>query len=151
MAVCNENNLYTHRLSGSVAPTRLGLSQILEEARGFVTSAALSELTRHQFLIVVEELATNIISHGNPPGSSTVDYEFCRMGEDVRICLSDSGIPFDPTTLQHVPEADAPSDGREGGWGWPVILKWCELESYTHENGRNHVALLLNPSRTAKT
>lgn len=150
MPVCNENNLHTYQLSGSVAPTRLGLSHILEEARSFVSTAALTELARHQFLIVVEELITNIITHGNPPVSTTVDYQFCRVGEGVRICLSDCGIPFDPAGLKSVSDVDEPPADREGGWGWPVILEWCELERYGRENGRNHVALLLNPKRNGE-
>ncbi len=148
MSVCNENNLYTHQLTGSVAPTRLGLSQALEEAREFVGSAALPELTRYQFLIVVEELITNIVTHGSPPERTTVDYEFCRIGDAVRICVSDSGAAFDPMSLPEQPANTVICTDKEGGWGWRVILKWCALEDYRRDGDRNHVSLLLDPSRS---
>ena len=145
MSVHNENNPHTHHLSGSAVPTRLGISTALDDARKFIADAELDELARYQFLIVVEELMTNIITHGMPAPNTEIAYEFAYQGGAVRIDLSDSGIPFDPRDLPHFSPDAAIEQEREGGWGWPVIFKWFNLESYRRADGRNHVALLLKP------
>ncbi len=141
MSVCNESNPHTNHLAGAVKSTQLGMSEALDNARAFASAVALNELTRYQFLIVVEELMTNIISHGQPAQTSMVEYEFTYRDGAVRIHLTDGGVPFDPRELS-VRAADV-DQGREGGWGWPVILKWCKLLAYRHEDGRNHLDLLL--------
>ncbi len=149
MPARNENNLHTHQHSGSVAPTPSGMSRAIEDARQFTRSAELPEITRYQFLIVVEELITNIVTHGMPNEDTSIDYEFARLGDGVRIAMSDGGVPFDPTSLPRFAPDAAIEAGKEGGWGWPVILNWCELETFHRVEDRNHVALLLHPGRSA--
>ena len=145
MSVCNEGNLHTNHLAGVAKPTQLGMSEALDDARAFATHAALGELIRYQFLIVIEELITNIISHGQPAHGSTIEYRYDYRDGAVRIHLADAGIPFDPRQMPGCTANAVIDREREGGWGWPVILKWCELVEYRREDGRNHLELLLDP------
>lgn len=102
----------------------------------------MSDLLRYQFLIVVEELMTNIVTHGSPPAGSDVAFDFRNDGHAVGIQLNDSGVPFDPRQMPGADEAAA-SSGNEGGWGWPLILSWCEKLSYERVGDRNVLSLFL--------
>jgi anti-sigma regulatory factor (Ser/Thr protein kinase) len=143
MSVCNENNPHTHRLVGTAAPTSLGMSGALDDAKSFAANVDLEELTKYQFLIVVEELITNIVSHGRPAPDSTIEYQYARHGDAVRISLTDSGVAFDPRAMPEFSPDAAIDEGQEGGWGWPVIFRWCELESYCRNDDRNQIVLVM--------
>lgn len=146
MSDLNEKNLNATRLEGRAPPNAGGLSQTLEQAREFASHAALGELVRYQFLIVVEELVTNIVTHGQPEQDTEISYEFSAGGDAIQLRLSDSGVPFDPRNLVIPPEVENEPNEQEGGWGWPLILKWCDLETYEHVDGKNVLGLSIKTS-----
>lgn len=130
-------------------PTRLDslsrLSESLEKIDG-----ELGFSVREGFVVrlILEELLTNSIKHGDAPGGATVGFELRRHDGCTKIHYSDAGFPFDP-------RADLPKDSRfdeleerpVGQLGWPLILHYCTLDSYVFADGRNRMELTLDPSR----
>ena len=137
----NEQILSGNRHMGEVTPNLAGLSDALEHAREFAHATQMTDLIRFQFLIIVEELITNIVTHGHPAGGSVISYEFRHESAGVGISLRDGGIPFDPRSLQ-TDQTDDPHE-EEGGWGWPLIFRWCDSLNYEHKDNTNILSLSL--------
>lgn len=116
---------------------------MLAEARSFAESASLGETASYRLMVVIEELATNIVAHGQPAPGTTIDYALERAPGCVRITMTDSGIPFDPRDLSKRPPTAALAHQTEGGIGWPLILQWCRLEACSRIRDRNQVILVL--------
>ena len=143
MASGLKNKSIKARLTGSVPADMPGLSQMLDSARQFSSSAGLEGDDKFQFLIVVEELVTNIVTHGMSVQGSTIDYEFAAENGAVHVIMADSGVPFDPRALMHPAIDPEPQLDQEGGWGWPLIFRWCDLDDYRRAEGRNVLTLTL--------
>lgn len=96
--------------------------------------------------LILDELATNIMSHGGETDRRNPEIEIdilCRE-EEVVIEVSDDGRPFDPLTdappapVIGVDTATAPV----GGLGLHLVKNLVESMSYRHENGRNRVTMV---------
>ena len=60
---------------------------------------ACSPVVEQQLLLIYHEALVNAVRHGQP---SNVDVELEYGGDRVRVCVSDDGRGFDPTTLNHI-------------------------------------------------
>lgn len=143
MTACDDNNLYSYSLAGTAHASASGVFAVLADTRVFADAAQLGETVTYRLMVVVEELATNIVSHGQPAPGTTIDYCFERCPDGVRITMADSGIPFDPGDLPQRPQTASIANQPEGGIGWPLILQWCRLEECSRTGDRNRVTLVL--------
>ena len=96
--------------------------------------------------LVLEELATNILSHGgerNRP-SPDIEIDIASRGDELVIEISDDGRPFDP--LRDAPPAPVIDENTDiapiGGMGLRLVTRMVDSIAYRYENGRNRVTLI---------
>lgn len=148
MSGLKDNKMSKLHALGSVPPSAAGLSAAMRAANAFAVKAGLVDPVRYRFLVVFEELITNVVEHGSAAPDSTVDFELAMSGNAVHVHISDAGIAFDPTLLP-APSDDDPTDPeREGGWGWRLILSWCDLTAYLRDRDRNNLDLIVRAEKS---
>jgi serine/threonine-protein kinase RsbW len=98
------------------------VGQIAEALEAFCAAEEIPEDTAWRLKVVIDEIVTNIVSHGDPvdPGAS-IDVWFERHGETVEVRVADDGAAFDPMS-QPAPDLSAPlEDRRPGGLGIALV------------------------------
>lgn len=126
---------------------RGSLSQIRVVLDGMQARLGISDACCLALRLVLEELVTNSIMHGQPTadrdGSETgIHVDFHIEDQFLIFRYVDHGSPFDP-------RADLPRDAREdhlddrpdGQLGWALILHYCDLLDYQRASGQNRMLL----------
>ncbi len=113
------------------------------------TEAKLETKPAYGLRLAVDEIATNIITHGyeetGKAGNVTVSGEI--TDSSLTIVLEDSGIPFDPLSrkLPSEDELNLPLEERDiGGLGIFLVLKGVDSFSYEFINGKNRNMFTMN-------
>ena len=112
----------------------------LEELHEFVDGCALSPRTRNAVEVAAEELLSNVWKYAYPPGEPGEAALLLETGpERVRLEVSDSGVPFDPTG---VPPPPPPSlDAAPGGRGIPLVRGLSSSFAWRRDGNRNVVVV----------
>lgn len=103
----------------------------------------ISDDMKFQINLVLDELVSNIISHGHSDGAGvrTIDIRMERGESDVTLILQDDGAPFDPT-LAEPPDTGAPLEDRAvGGLGLHFVRSFMDNVAYQYSDGRNQLIL----------
>jgi sigma-B regulation protein RsbU (phosphoserine phosphatase) len=116
------------------------------EAAGFVLEFSANEglglHDRSVINLIIEELVTNTLNHGNADDNTSIIIELKRASNAVAIGYQDAGIPFDPHHDLGKDDRHLPLEQRSiGGLGWRLILDYCERVDYQRQNGQNKLAL----------
>jgi serine/threonine-protein kinase RsbW len=127
-----------------VAATRLpstqaSVARAIAFAWLFAERARLADNAAERLAIVVEEWLMNIVEHGAAPPASEIALKLERLGDRVRLTVSDAGVAFDPRLI----EFSGPNEDRGGGAGLALISAWARFDSYQHRGGRNQVVMEL--------
>ena len=107
----------------------------LTAARRFAELQGLAAGVADRLAVIVEEWVANVIEHGSPRPGSRIGLRLERVGEGVRITVTDAGIAFDPRET----EESGPNLERGGGAGLALIRAWAEIEGYRRHAGRNRL------------
>lgn len=135
-----EENSRTDAVAGEVAADRSATRKIIEAAARFAERAHLGKEDQVRLRIIVEELLTNLLKHGQLRAESSIGYSFKRSNEEALIEVTDDGAPFDPRRdLEAVRRSHL---GAEGGQGWPLIMSWCRIVDYQRQGDRNRLQLI---------
>ena len=114
------------------------LNGVISFAESVMNDADIPLKDQIKINIALEELFVNIASYAYPEssnGSATIGIE-CSEGT-VRVCLMDSGIPFDPVSRED-PDVDIPAEERKiGGLGIYIVKKSMDQFEYRFENDQN--------------
>jgi len=100
--------------------------------------AAMNPAESSQLKLAVEEAVVNVINYAYPSGTKgniSVDTSF--DGKQVKIVISDSGLPFDPT---EAPSADTTLSASErpiGGLGILLVRQLMDSVNYEWIDGKN--------------
>ena len=113
------------------------VSLAVATARRFGERAALPTDMRAKLAIIVEELVTNIVEHGDAAGRP-ITLELAAALHEVRLTLTDEGTFFDPRGFK-APEFTA----RGGGAGIALVLAWARITGYRRIGSRNQLELTL--------
>jgi len=112
----------------------------LGELHEFVDGCELSPRTRNAVEVVAEELLSNVWKYAFPlgePGEATLLFD--TGAERVRLEISDSGIPFDPTL---VPPPPPPSlETAPGGRGIHLVRSLSSSFAWRRDGSRNVVVV----------
>jgi anti-sigma regulatory factor (Ser/Thr protein kinase) len=127
-------------------PLRLAATlDALEPIRAFVEeAAALAGLDRkrsYRLMLAVDEIATNVITHGYQEAGLTGDVVIYRELDEaaLTITLEDDAIPFDPYSLATPDDLDAPIEERGiGGLGVFLSLHGVDTFLYRRAAEKNH-------------
>ena len=96
--------------------------------------------------LVLDELASNIMSHGRAvsPRDPSITIGLYSHDEEVVIEVSDDGAPFDPVNDAPAPPVIGP--GTEiapvGGFGLHLVKSMTHSVSYRYEGGRNRLTIV---------
>src|SRR6185437_5710608 len=102
--------------------------------RGFAARARVPEEVCRQFLVILDEVLSNILNHGlagAPAGSREIVLQARLLSAAVELEVIDDGPAFDPTT--HIEKGRR----REGGAGLLFVQKLMDEVRFTRRNGRN--------------
>ena len=110
--------------------------------RAFADSSAVDEEARQAAALVLDELLTNIVSHGfSGSGHDLILLEFDIVDEKLQIRITDGGTPFNPFDKPD-PDLDLPLEQRQpGGLGIYLVKKYMDECSYEYRDEQNIVTL----------
>lgn len=104
----------------------------------FSTSVGLSHDTGHRITLILEELFSNLVSHGGGRERAVdADIMLRRDGGTVHIRFGDNGAPFNPLDAPP-PELEGGVENRAvGGLGVHLVLQLTAAVAYRRDEGRN--------------
>jgi serine/threonine-protein kinase RsbW len=115
------------------------IADLTTDTMEFLQGAGVDGRATHHVALVLEELLTNIATHGGAPVEPTwvrITVEPQRVAGEV----IDAGTPFDPRGAP-APDIHAPEDDRPiGGLGLFLVTELTSELEYAHRDGRNHTA-----------
>jgi serine/threonine-protein kinase RsbW len=133
-------------------PATLGsLEEIGKYVIAATTEAGLDTKSAYGLRLAVDEIATNIITHGYEEAGKSGDVSLSGLLTDsaLTIVLEDSGIPFDPLShnLPSEDDLNLPLEDRTiGGLGIMLVLNGVDKFSYEFREGRNRNTFVMNRS-----
>lgn len=113
------------------------------------SEAGLDTKPAYGLRLAVDEIATNIITHGYEDAGKTGDVTVSGEMTDstLKIVLEDTGVPFDPLSrkLPSEDELSLPLEERDiGGLGIFLVLKGVDNFSYEFSDGKNRNIFVMN-------
>ncbi|MFH0967002.1 MAG: ATP-binding protein [Methanobacteriota archaeon] len=129
------DTIVIHATIDAIEQVAIFLEEKLEKAEISMIEAARIQLA-------VEEAVTNVVMHGydGEPGNISI---WCKTSQNrVIITITDTGSPFDPTTI---PPANiiADLDNRNiGGLGVHLIRSVMDEVTYSRDGGKNQLTLV---------
>ena len=101
--------------------------------------------TTAQLNLALEEAVVNVMNYAYPVGSLGV-VNIDAMANDVRLkfVISDTGVPFDPTTKDEVDTTLSVEDRGIGGLGIHLVRKIMDTINYERIDGKNVLTLRKN-------
>ncbi len=117
----------------------------MDTAEGFLAAWRIDPADGAQVMIILDEIASNIIKAAWPQGGEhhfTVDMQLDGAVEPVLTLLTiDDGMPFDPTQVAP-PDLGLGLDQRElGGLGVLMVAKMSDSMTYSHMGGCNRLQI----------
>jgi anti-sigma regulatory factor (Ser/Thr protein kinase) len=136
-----------HTTSLTVPATLESLQPISAFVLGGADAAGLSKSARYRLRLAVDELATNVITHGSAgaevPGP--IDVRLEMDDKTLTVILEDTGVLFDPRQVLPPAHLHLPAEEREpGGLGVYLALEGVDHFSYERVGGRNRNVLVMN-------
>ena len=107
--------------------------------RSAADSAGLDEANVYRLVLAVDEVATNIVTHGyDEAGLAGVIRIWSEMDAKVlRVFLEDTGAPYDPEKCSVVDISQPIEKRREGGLGVFLATLGVDDLQYSSNAGRN--------------
>lgn len=113
-----------------------GFMETIGEAVGIDPSLVIS------LNLALEEAVTNVISYAYPEGQEgTVDIDVRATKEQLEFVISDSGIPFDPTTKEDADITLGVEERPIGGLGIFLVRQLMDTILYEYKDKKNILTL----------
>lgn len=121
--------------------TTRGLDTAVKRLRRILDARRLHPRHRHDVELVFEEVASNIVSYGQP--SRAVEAVVC-FGDETILTFEDDGVAFDPRAQPPPPAATQRSELRIGGLGLVIVRDLCTRLDYVRTpEARNRLTLAI--------
>jgi serine/threonine-protein kinase RsbW len=127
----------------------------LKPIRDYVTlvanTAGIGKTRAYGLALAVDEIATNIITHGYEEAGRTGDIIIHAQVTEgvVEITMEDAGVPFDPWTHANPESLNAPLEDRGmGGLGIFLAQKNVDEFRYDYVNGHNRNTFVIRMADT---
>lgn len=133
--------------SRRVEPVRLAaeldsLAEVVRYVRATASLACLPERQTNRLRLAVEELVTNVVTHGRAP--EVIELEGGVDPDCTWLRVEDTASPFDPTSVAGPADLDRPLAEREpGGLGLYLARSMVDQMIYEYANGRNRTTVVL--------
>lgn len=110
----------------------------------FAHQCGLPDDERSRLLIILDELFTNVVTHGYGPHSAggTVAVALGWERDRLRISFVDDGQPFDPLAFRGPDLEDATEERGIGGLGIHIVCSLVHQARYRRKGDRNHLHLI---------
>ncbi|MDJ0380981.1 ATP-binding protein [Streptomyces sp. G-G2] len=120
-------------------PAALGsLTAIAHFVRAVAVRSGLDRGAAYRLRLAVDELATNIVTHGYRGGEGRITVLGRAGAGRAAIVLQDTAPEFDPVAGRLPPATDLPPERRRiGGLGIHLALTSADEFSYVRREGRN--------------
>ena len=135
------------RFAPSAAPRQDSILRAIAQAvEDLGSREGWSETLTFKVNLVLDELASNIISYGGRVGrrNPDIEIEIASRNDELVIEISDDGLPFDP--LSDAPPAPVIDGSTQtapvGGLGLRLVKSMVDSLSYRHVDGRNRVTMV---------
>ena len=110
--------------------------EAVAERLGIEPSSAL------QLQLAVEEAVVNVMDYAYPPDSvGEVSVATTSDGQCLKIVITDSGIPFDPTEQEKADISLSVEERQIGGLGILLVNEIMDTVSYERKDGKNVLTL----------
>jgi serine/threonine-protein kinase RsbW len=118
------------------------LDALCDHLGQFCQSCGVPKRQTFEINLALDELFTNIISHGFPDEDEHQVHVTCANEEGVlKITIEDDGIPFNPTDAPHPNLKCAFKDREIGGLGIHLIRSYMDQIEYARKDGKNVLIL----------
>jgi serine/threonine-protein kinase RsbW len=125
-----------------VATEPSAIADSTERAMAFLQQAGVDARAAHHVALVLEEILTNIATHGGGPAEPTkvrIAVEPKRVAGEIL----DSGFPFDPRTGP-TPDLEGTLEDRPiGGLGLYLVTQLTSELDYERQGGRNRTVFAI--------
>lgn len=124
----------------TLAGTLESLGTLRDIVRQAASEAGLDSKATYRLVLAVDEVATNIITHGYQEADLEGDIIVYTELEDehLTVMLEDQGQPFDPRGHDEPDDLDAPLEDRAmGGLGIYLTLQGVDRFDYEWVDGHN--------------
>ncbi len=126
------------------------LNTLLDQPQTLEDKWSLSRKNIAEINLVLDELVTNTIGHGDCDKKQPIDITLTKKDLKLTIQIIDSGQPFDPTVCQ-LPDTTLPLEKRKcGGLGILLVRQFCDSWKYTRSNNKNILTLKKNLPKECK-
>ncbi len=130
------------QLDMSLANDVQEVGRVIDALEAFGEENGIAPEEALRFGLALDELITNIISHGLAGrGDATISLLIEHDKGVLRAELHDDGLPFDPLTadIEH-PDGDI-DDRKIGGLGVTIVRKIMDRLDYRREDGFNRLKM----------
>ncbi len=133
----HENMKISFRINNDLAE----LNTLLEQLQSLGQQWSLSKKTLAEINLVLDELITNAIGHGDCDKKQPIIITLKKTDLKLTIQIIDTGQPFDPTSC-HLPDTTLPLEERQcGGLGILLVRRFCDYWKYSRSNNKNILTL----------
>jgi serine/threonine-protein kinase RsbW len=130
----------------------------LRPLRDFVRSAAasagLDKSAAYRLALAVDEVATNIVTHGyDEAGLTGAIKVWCDIDADaLRIHLEDTGAPYDPVKYSNAVDLDQRlEDRKDGGLGVFLATHSTDEFRYIKTDGKNRHTFVMRRGSSSRS
>ena len=130
------------QITVTALPTPEAISALTDQLMAFLRQAQVDARATHHVALVVEEVFTNLSTHGNcrdKPAKITVTIE----PKQVKGEIVDSGPAFDPRTAPSPHLDELPDERAVGGLGLHLVRELSSTLEYAHRNDENHMTFAI--------
>jgi anti-sigma regulatory factor (Ser/Thr protein kinase) len=131
----------------SVPGTLDSLEAIAAYVAEVAVAAGLDEESSYRLQLAVDEVVTNIVSHGYAEVGieGVVELEAVIDKHTLKICIEDTGPIYDPRQYQRPDHLDLPIEQRKvGGLGVYLAMNSVDRFLYEQVGKRNRHTLIVN-------
>lgn len=94
------------------------------------------------FELALEEIFTNVVMHGSPPGSTPqVEVSFHLVGDDLTLTVADNGPPFNPLSAPAPDVSAGLAERPVGGHGVHLVRKMMDAVRYQRVGVHNRLSM----------
>jgi serine/threonine-protein kinase RsbW len=125
------------------------LAQIRAYVKAAAEAASLDKKAAYRLQLAVDEIATNIITHGYEEAGLAGDISVAAeiTETELRVTLEDCGTPFDPHSHVRPEQIDMPLEERPiGGLGVFLAIENVDRYEYEYMEGHNRNTFVVNRS-----
>lgn len=117
------------------------LSTLFNQLKTLEHKWSLSKKTLAEINLVLDELITNTIEHGDCDKKHPIEITLHKEDLKLTIEIIDTGSPFDPTVCQS-PDTSLPLEKRRcGGLGILLVRQFSDCWTYARSDNKNILTL----------